>query len=105
MLLTMSLKSHLNSQRNTFQLVVASTESVSYAILLYPRGGLQFFSTSVGGKRTLLEAGFNEGLDKGWIWSSQGLYVRTTTDDETSIMELATYEIHFEQKLFIASQK
>ncbi|XP_020560434.1 nidogen-1 isoform X2 [Oryzias latipes] len=80
----------LFAKRNTFQLVVASTESVSYAILLYPRGGLQFFSTSVGGERTLLEAGFNEGLVKGWIWSSQGLYVRTTTDDETSIMELAT---------------
>uniref|UniRef100_A0A8C8DWB0 Nidogen 1b n=1 Tax=Oryzias sinensis TaxID=183150 RepID=A0A8C8DWB0_9TELE len=80
----------LYAKRNTFQLVVASTKSVSYAILLYPRGGLQFFSTSVGGERTLLEAGFNEGLVKGWIWSSQGFYVRTTTDDETSIMELAT---------------
>uniref|UniRef100_A0A3B3D9U6 Nidogen 1b n=1 Tax=Oryzias melastigma TaxID=30732 RepID=A0A3B3D9U6_ORYME len=78
----------LYEKRNTFQLVVASTESFSYAILLYPRGGLQFFSTSVGGERKLLEAGFNEGLVKGWFWTSKGLYVRTTADNETSIMEL-----------------
>ncbi|XP_024145472.1 nidogen-1 [Oryzias melastigma] len=78
----------LYEKRNTFQLVVASTESFSYAILLYPRGGLQFFSTSVGGERKLLEAGFNEGLVKGWLWTSKGLYVRTTADNETSIMDL-----------------
>ncbi|RVE76570.1 hypothetical protein OJAV_G00010130 [Oryzias javanicus] len=78
----------LYEKRNTFQLVVASTASLSYAILLYPRGGLQFFSTSVGGERKLLEAGFNEGLVKGWLWTSQGLYVRTTADNETSIMDL-----------------
>ncbi|KAG7217942.1 hypothetical protein INR49_020764 [Caranx melampygus] len=34
--------------------------SSSCAILLYPRDGLQFLSTSVGGEEKLLEAGFNE---------------------------------------------
>ncbi|XP_035515566.1 nidogen-1-like [Morone saxatilis] len=80
----------LDTERNTFQLVVASMESSSCAILLYPIGGLQFLSTSVGGKTKLLEAGFNEGLVKSWwSWSaSQGAYFRTTTDDETSIRDL-----------------
>ncbi|KAF3688158.1 Nidogen-1 [Channa argus] len=79
----------LDTERNTFQLVVASTESSSYAILLYPRGGLQFLSTSVGGDSKLLEAGFNEGIVSGWLWGTkQGKYFRTTSDDESSIREL-----------------
>ncbi|KAK2817579.1 hypothetical protein Q5P01_025770 [Channa striata] len=79
----------LDTKRNTFQLVVTSTESSSYAILLYPRGGLQFFSTSVGDDRKLLEAGFNKGIVPGFLWGvTQGMYFRTTTDDETSIREL-----------------
>ncbi|KAM7419941.1 hypothetical protein PAMA_016848 [Pampus argenteus] len=78
----------LDVKRNTFQLVVASMESSSYAILLYPRDRLQFYSTSVGGESKLLEASFNEGLVKGWWQSSQGTYFRSTTDEETSIREL-----------------
>uniref|UniRef100_A0A8C2Z7R9 Nidogen 1 n=1 Tax=Cyclopterus lumpus TaxID=8103 RepID=A0A8C2Z7R9_CYCLU len=75
--------------RNTFQLVVASMVSSSCAILLYPRNGLQFFSTPVGGESKLLEAGFNEGFVEGWFWKeTQGQYYRTTTDEETSIREL-----------------
>uniref|UniRef100_A0A3Q0SFY4 Nidogen 1 n=1 Tax=Amphilophus citrinellus TaxID=61819 RepID=A0A3Q0SFY4_AMPCI len=78
----------LDTKRITFQLVVASTKSSSWAILLYPRDGLQFISTSIGGDRKLLEAGFNEGLVTGWLWNRQGLYFRITTDEETSISEL-----------------
>ncbi|XP_070778426.1 nidogen-1-like [Enoplosus armatus] len=79
----------LDTKRNTFQLVVASMESSSCAILLYPRDGLQFLSTSIGGKSELLEAGFNEGLVSGWFWKvTQGTYFRTTTDEETSVKEL-----------------
>uniref|UniRef100_A0A3P8TX40 Nidogen 1 n=1 Tax=Amphiprion percula TaxID=161767 RepID=A0A3P8TX40_AMPPE len=40
----------LDAKRNTFQLALVSMESSSYAILLYPRDGLQFFSTSVEGE-------------------------------------------------------
>lgn len=80
-------------QRNTFQLVVASMASSSYAILLYPRDGLQFLSTSVGDESKLLEAGFNEGLVESWWWGTkQGTYFRTTTDEETSISKLTEYE-------------
>ncbi|KAF1394423.1 hypothetical protein PFLUV_G00000120 [Perca fluviatilis] len=79
----------LDAKRNTFQLVVASMELSSFAILLYPRDRLQFLSTPVGGESKLLEAGFNEGLVVGWWWSeTQGTYFRTTTDEETSIREL-----------------
>uniref|UniRef100_A0A4W6DHN7 Nidogen 1 n=1 Tax=Lates calcarifer TaxID=8187 RepID=A0A4W6DHN7_LATCA len=78
----------LDAKRNTFQLVLASTDLSSYAILLYPRGGLQFLSTSVDGESKLLEAGFNEGLVKGWFRTTQGTYFRITTDEETSIKEL-----------------
>ncbi|XP_028460050.1 nidogen-1-like [Perca flavescens] len=78
-----------DTKRNTFQLVVASMELSSFAILLYPRDRLQFLSTPVGGESKLLEAGFNEGLVVGWWWSEkQGTYFRTTTDEETSIREL-----------------
>uniref|UniRef100_A0A671VDF2 Nidogen 1 n=1 Tax=Sparus aurata TaxID=8175 RepID=A0A671VDF2_SPAAU len=79
----------LDAKRNTFQLVVASMESSSYAVLLYPRDGLQFHSTSVGGETKLLETGFNEGLVQGWFWNNQpGTYFRVTTDEETSIRDL-----------------
>lgn len=80
-------------QRNTFQLVVATMESSSCAILLYPKDGLQFFSTSIGGETKTLETGFNEGLVQGWWWNTQqGAYFRVTTDEETSIRDLTEYE-------------
>lgn len=76
-------------QRNTFQLVVATMESSSCAILLYPKEGLQFFSTSIGGETKTLETGFNEGLVQGWWWNTQqGAYSRITTDEEASIRDL-----------------
>ncbi|KAK1886793.1 Nidogen-1 [Dissostichus eleginoides] len=80
--------SNTHSQ-NTFQLVVATMELSSCAILLYPRDGLQFLSTPVGGESKILEAGFNEGMVDGWFWkASLGTYFRTTTDEESSISEL-----------------
>ncbi|XP_071359223.1 nidogen-1-like isoform X2 [Trachinotus anak] len=79
----------LDVKRNTFQLVVASMASSSCAILLYPRNGLQFLSTSVGDERKLLEAGFNEGLVSGWFWKTkQGTYFQITSNEETSIKKL-----------------
>ncbi|KAM4603908.1 nidogen-1-like [Polymixia lowei] len=80
----------LDRKRNTFQLVVVSVASASYAILLYPRDGVQYVSTTVGGESKPIEVGFNEGLVKGWFsWStSQGTYYRVTTEEETSVSEL-----------------
>nr|XP_046232520.1 nidogen-1-like [Scatophagus argus] len=79
----------LDTKRNTFQLIVVIMESSSCAILLYPKDGLQFHSTSVGGEAKLLEAGFNEGLVQGWWWNTQqGTYFRITTGEEASIRDL-----------------
>ncbi len=77
------------TQRNTFQLVIASLETASYAIVLYPRDGIQFSSTSVGDRSVIMHAGFSKGLVQGFLLSSQGPYYQTTTDDEASIRALA----------------
>nr|XP_057921344.1 nidogen-1-like [Doryrhamphus excisus] len=78
----------LDVERNTFQLVVVFMPSSTCAILLYPAGGLQFLSTVVAGHKHRLEAGFNEGMLQGWFFNHQGVYFRTTTNNETSIAEL-----------------
>lgn len=78
----------LHLQRNTFQLVVASTEDSSYAILMFPQQGLQFLTTPAGG---VLQTGFNEGLVGGWFWSRQGQYVRSSTSEQSSISSLPQY--------------
>lgn len=75
-------------QGNTFQLIVAITKSVSYAILLYPKDGLKFVHTSVGGQKKILESGFNQGLVRKWFLNLQGTYYRMTTDRDTSIWDL-----------------
>ncbi|KAG7462833.1 hypothetical protein MATL_G00188960 [Megalops atlanticus] len=79
-----------DKQRNTFQMVVASGETVSYAILLYPREGMQFLSTSSGGESEPLRAGFSKGLVKFLLWTTrQGPYYQITTSDEESVRKLA----------------
>lgn len=76
-------------QRNTFQLVVASTAAASFALLLYPRGAVQFVSTSIGGAGRLLEAGFNQGPVPHWLWgSTPGKHYPTTTKEEASVRDL-----------------
>uniref|UniRef100_A0A4W6CB03 Nidogen 1 n=1 Tax=Lates calcarifer TaxID=8187 RepID=A0A4W6CB03_LATCA len=77
------------TQRNTFQLVIASLETASYAILLYARGGIQFTSTPAGDSNVVIHAGFSKGYVQGFLFSSQGPYYRTTTDDEASLRALA----------------
>ncbi|KAJ8246133.1 hypothetical protein GJAV_G00263980 [Gymnothorax javanicus] len=81
----------LPKKRNTFQLVVASMETASYAILLYPEDGMQFHSTPVeGSTQEPIEAGFSKGLVKGWFWrTSQGPYYQITSEDEASVRELS----------------
>uniref|UniRef100_A0A671VNT0 Nidogen 1 n=1 Tax=Sparus aurata TaxID=8175 RepID=A0A671VNT0_SPAAU len=78
-----------NRKRNTFQLVIASMETASYAIVLYPRDGIQFTSTPANGQSVVMHGGFSKGLVKGFLFSSQGPYYRTTTEDEASIRALA----------------
>ena len=92
---TSTTLSPLCCQTNIFQLVVASFSASSYAILLYPRDGLQFLSTSVGGESKPLEAGFNQGQQIGWFgYITEGEYYSTTTEEESSIAALAEYVAH-----------
>ncbi|XP_054655579.1 nidogen-1 isoform X1 [Dunckerocampus dactyliophorus] len=79
----------ISLQRNTFQLVIASLETASNAILLYPRDGIQYTSSPVKDTSVILHAGFSKGLVKGFLFSSQGPYYRTTADDDASVSALA----------------
>ncbi|KAM4591603.1 nidogen-1 [Odontesthes bonariensis] len=76
-------------KRNTFQLVIASLETASYAIVFYARDGIQFSSTPVGDSSVIMHAGFSKGLVRGFLFSSQGHYHRTTTNEEASVRALA----------------
>lgn len=78
----------LHLQGNTFQLVVASTGGSSHAILMFPQQGLHFLSTTVGGRSSVLQMGFNEGLVENWLWTSQGTYFRCSSEDEASVRNL-----------------
>uniref|UniRef100_A0A8C1RKD5 Nidogen 1a n=1 Tax=Cyprinus carpio TaxID=7962 RepID=A0A8C1RKD5_CYPCA len=73
-----------SGRRNTFQLVIASLETQSYAILLYPREAMQFQSTS----SYTMHAGFSKGQDK-YFSSKQAPYYRITDDTEASVRNLA----------------
>lgn len=70
-------------QRNTFQLVLTSTELTTYAILVYPKDDIHYFSTPVGDESRSIEAGFSQGK-VGWIWSKQGPYYRMPSNAENS---------------------
>uniref|UniRef100_A0AAZ3S0B1 Nidogen 1a n=1 Tax=Oncorhynchus tshawytscha TaxID=74940 RepID=A0AAZ3S0B1_ONCTS len=86
----LAIRDGLEKQRNSFQLVIASAETTSYAILLYPRKGMQFASTAVGGSSQAMQAGFSKGLVKYLVFSTrQGPYYRITTERETSVRALA----------------
>lgn len=76
------------SQRNTFQLVIASLEKASFAILLYPKEGMQFASTPLGDGSEFMQAGFSKGLVSSLFFSRQAPYYRTTTADEASVRAL-----------------
>ncbi|XP_060797025.1 nidogen-1 [Neoarius graeffei] len=71
-----------SKKRNTFQLVLASTELNTYAILAYPKDDMHYFSTPVGGESRAIEAGFSQGQIKSWLWTTQGLYYRIPTNVE-----------------------
>uniref|UniRef100_A0A671RAY4 Nidogen-1-like n=1 Tax=Sinocyclocheilus anshuiensis TaxID=1608454 RepID=A0A671RAY4_9TELE len=74
-------------RRNTFQLVIASLETISFAILLYPRDAMQFQST---GSSYSMHAGFSKGEKTNFFLSKkQGPYYRITDDTEASVKKLA----------------
>ncbi|TSL68191.1 Nidogen-1 [Bagarius yarrelli] len=69
---------------NTFQLVLASAGSHTFAILLYPKDDMHYFTTAVGGETHAIEAGFNKGQIRGWFRTSQGPYYRIPTNVENT---------------------
>lgn len=70
--------------------MIASAETASYAILLYPREGMQFASTPVGGSSETMQAGFSKGMVRTFVFSTrQGPYYRITTEEEASVRALA----------------
>uniref|UniRef100_A0A673GL17 Nidogen-1-like n=1 Tax=Sinocyclocheilus rhinocerous TaxID=307959 RepID=A0A673GL17_9TELE len=74
-------------RRHTFQLVIASLETKSYAILLYPREAMQFQSTS---SSCTMHAGFSKGQKTYLVlYKKQGPYYRITDDTEASVKNLA----------------
>ncbi|XP_066552549.1 nidogen-1 [Amia ocellicauda] len=81
----------LDNKKNTFQVVLASGDKSSYAILLYPRDGLHFTSTRPKGAdaEQPARAAFSKGLEKYLIWGTrQGPVYSITSDNEDSIREL-----------------
>ncbi|XP_040824025.1 nidogen-1 [Ochotona curzoniae] len=71
-------------KRNTFQAVLASSESSSYAIFLYPEDGLQFYTTFSKKEENQVPAvvAFSQGL-VGFLWKSNGTYNIFANDRES----------------------
>uniref|UniRef100_A0A9L0SLQ9 Nidogen 1 n=1 Tax=Equus caballus TaxID=9796 RepID=A0A9L0SLQ9_HORSE len=76
-------------KRNTFQAVLASSDSSSYAIFLYPEDGLQFSTTFSKKEEDQVPAlvAFSQGL-VGLLWKSDGAY-NIFANDRESIGNLA----------------
>uniref|UniRef100_A0A8C6BXS6 Nidogen 1 n=1 Tax=Monodon monoceros TaxID=40151 RepID=A0A8C6BXS6_MONMO len=76
-------------KRNTFQAVLASSDSSTYAIFLYPEDGLQFYTTFSKKDENQVPAvvAFSQGL-VGFIWKSDGAY-NVFANDRESIGNLA----------------
>uniref|UniRef100_A0A7N5KIT0 Nidogen 1 n=1 Tax=Ailuropoda melanoleuca TaxID=9646 RepID=A0A7N5KIT0_AILME len=71
-------------KRNTFQAVLASSDSSSYAIFLYPEDGLQFYTTfsKKDEKQVPAVVAFSQGV-QGLLWKSEGAYNIFANDRES----------------------
>uniref|UniRef100_P14543-2 Isoform 2 of Nidogen-1 n=1 Tax=Homo sapiens TaxID=9606 RepID=P14543-2 len=76
-------------KRNTFQAVLASSDSSSYAIFLYPEDGLQFHTTFSKKENNQVPAvvAFSQG-SVGFLWKSNGAY-NIFANDRESVENLA----------------
>uniref|UniRef100_A0A8B9N5V0 Nidogen-1 n=1 Tax=Accipiter nisus TaxID=211598 RepID=A0A8B9N5V0_9AVES len=75
--------------RNTFQAVLASSDSSSYAIFLYPEDSLQFYSTYSKNDDGKIPAmvGFSQASTNYYFWEKPGSY-NVIANDEDSIRNL-----------------
>lgn len=83
-------------QRNTFQAVLASSDSSSYAIFLYPEDSLQFYSTYSKNDDGKIPAmvGFSQASTNYYFWEKPGSY-NVIANDEDSIRNLHKYAFLF----------
>ncbi|XP_048341715.1 nidogen-1 [Sphaerodactylus townsendi] len=74
----------LQAKRNTFQAVLASSDSTSYAVLLYPEDGLQFYSTHSKNDMEIIPAivGFSQPSTNYFIWVKAGSYNIVANEEE-----------------------
>uniref|UniRef100_A0A8D0KVY6 Nidogen 1 n=1 Tax=Strix occidentalis caurina TaxID=311401 RepID=A0A8D0KVY6_STROC len=79
----------LEEKRNTFQAVLASSDSSSYAIFLYPEDSLQFYSTysKNGDEKIPAMVGFSQASTNYYFWEKPGSY-NVIANDEKSIRNL-----------------
>ncbi|XP_019405376.1 PREDICTED: nidogen-1 [Crocodylus porosus] len=79
----------LEDKRNTFQAVLASSDSSSYAVFLYPEDGLQFWSTHSKNAKEKIPAtvGFSQASTNYLLWEKLGSY-NIVAHDEESIRSL-----------------
>ncbi|KAM6280871.1 nidogen-1 isoform 2-T2 [Porphyrio hochstetteri] len=79
----------LEGKRNTFQAVLASSDSSSYAIFLYPEDSLQFYSTFSKNEDGKIPAmvGFSQASTNYYFWEKPGSY-NVIANDEDSIRNL-----------------
>uniref|UniRef100_A0A663N0X7 Nidogen 1 n=1 Tax=Athene cunicularia TaxID=194338 RepID=A0A663N0X7_ATHCN len=79
----------LEEKRNTFQAVLASSDSSSYAIFLYPEDSLQFYSTysKNGDEKIPAMVGFSQASTNYYFWENPGSY-NVIANDEESIRNL-----------------
>uniref|UniRef100_A0A8B9IP37 Nidogen 1 n=1 Tax=Anser cygnoides TaxID=8845 RepID=A0A8B9IP37_ANSCY len=79
----------LHVSRNTFQAVLASSDSSSYAIFLYPEDSLQFYSTYSKNDDGKIPAmvGFSQASTNYYFWEKPGSY-NIIANDEDSIRNL-----------------
>ncbi|XP_048453046.1 nidogen-1 [Rhincodon typus] len=81
------------NKKNTFQVILASDESSSYAILLYPEDGLQFYGTrSKSANNIDLElparVGFSRGESSFVLFTLEGPSYAVTSSSEQSVKNL-----------------
>uniref|UniRef100_A0A6J0T6Z0 Nidogen-1 n=1 Tax=Pogona vitticeps TaxID=103695 RepID=A0A6J0T6Z0_9SAUR len=74
----------LQVKRNTFQAVLASSDSSSYAVFLYPEDGLQFYSTHSKNDNEIVPAtvGFSQPSTNYYLWVRPGSYNIVANDEE-----------------------
>lgn len=88
------MKFESSPQRNTFQAVLASSDSSSYAVFLYPEDGLQFYSTHSKNDNEMVPAtvGFSQPSTNYYLWVKAGAY-NVIANEEAIIGNLHKYAL------------